>query len=104
MKRLSPLRIPPERGRIFRILISSALATFAGWGLTQVCVAARTGVFDWAMKRGPLHTLRTSQPELFWVYVIGFLLGFLWLFYVCCAEIVYTMLWYEPQSVHLTSR
>lgn len=97
MKRLSPLRIPPERGRIFRILISSALGTFAGWGLTQVCVAARTGVFDWAMKRGPLHTLRASQPELFWVYVVGFLLGFLWLFYVCCAEIVYTMLWYEPQ-------
>jgi hypothetical protein len=97
MKRLSPLRIPPERGRIFRILISSALGTFAGWALTQVCVAARTGVFDWAMKRGPLHTLRASQPELFWVYVIGFLLGFLWLFYVCCAEIVYTMLWYEPQ-------
>jgi hypothetical protein len=97
MKRRSPLRIPPQRGRTFRVVISGTLGTFAGWGLTQVCVAARTGVLDWTMKRGPLHIERASQPELFWVYIIGFFLGFIWLLYVCCVEIVYAMLWYEPQ-------
>jgi hypothetical protein len=49
------------------------------------------------MKRGPLHIERGSQPELFWVYIIAFFVGFLWLFYICCAEIVYAMLWYKPQ-------
>jgi len=97
VKRRSPLQIPPQRGRTFRVIISSALGTFAGWGLTQVWVAAHTGVLDWAMKRGPIHIERASRPELFWLFVIGFFFGFLWLFYVCCAEIVYTMLWYKPQ-------
>jgi hypothetical protein len=49
------------------------------------------------MKRGPLHVEQASQPELFWVYIIGLFVGFLWLFYICCAEIVYAMLWYKPQ-------
>jgi hypothetical protein len=49
------------------------------------------------MKRGPIHIERASRPELFWLFIIGLFLGFLWLFYICCAEIVYAMLWYEPQ-------
>jgi hypothetical protein len=96
MKR-SPLRIPPQRGRTFRVAVSGVLGTLAAWGLTQVWISARTGVMDWAMKRGPLHIERANQPELFWVYVVGFFLGFLWLFYVCCAEIIYAVLWYKPQ-------
>ena len=97
MKRRSPLQIPPQRGRTFRVIISGTLGTVAGWGLTQIWVAARTGILDWSMKRGPIHIERASRPELFWVFIIVFFLGFLWLLYVCCAEIVYAMLWYEPQ-------
>jgi len=97
MKRCSPLKIPPQRGRTFRVIISGVLGTLAGWGLTQVWVAVHKGVLDWAMKRGPIHIERVSRPELFWLFVIAFFLGFLWLFYVCCAEIFYAMLWYEPQ-------
>ena len=96
MKR-SPLKIPPQRGRTFRVVAGGTLGTLAGWGLTQVWICARTGVLDWSMKRGPLHIERGSQPELFWVYIIAFFVGFLWLFYICCAEIVYAMLWYKPQ-------
>jgi hypothetical protein len=97
MMRRSPLKIPPHRGRTFRVIASGALGTLAGWALTQVWVAAHTGVLDWSMKRGPIHIERASRPELFWLFIIAFSLGFLWLLYVCCAEIVYAMLWYEPQ-------
>jgi hypothetical protein len=97
MKRRSPLQIPPQRGRTFRVVISGTLGTVAVWGLTQVWVAVRTGVLDWSMKRGPIHIERALRPEAFWFCMIGFFLGFLWLFYICCAEIVYAMLWYEPQ-------
>jgi len=77
--------------------MGGTLGTFAGWGLTQVWVAAHTGILDWDMKRGPIHIEQATRPELFWVFTIAFCLGFLWLLYVCCAEIVYAMLWYKPQ-------
>jgi hypothetical protein len=95
MKWRSPLKIPPQRGRLFRLILSGALGTLAGWAITQLWIAARTGIFDWTTKYGQIHIEQAVRPALFWLYIAGFVLGFLWLLYACCAEILYAILWYE---------
>src|SRR5438270_1106334 len=93
----SPLKIPPQRGRAFRLILSGTVGALAAWAVTQVWSAARTGVLDWPMRYGHVHIEQAIRPGLFWVYIILFFIGFLWLLYACCAEIVYAVLWYEPQ-------
>jgi len=98
MKWRSPLKIPPQRGRVFRLVVSITLGALAAWAFTQLWAAVHTGILDWQMRYAHIHIERAIEPQSFWFYVTVFFAGFLWLLYACCAEILYAILWYEPQQ------
>ena len=88
--RRSPLLIPAERGRVFRIVIGT-LFIVVGFYVTVITVQGiQSGVLIWPTKYEPhLSVHRTIQPVSFCVAAIAWIVMCGWIIYAAIAEILY---------------
>jgi hypothetical protein len=88
--RRSPLLIPAERGRVFRIVVGTLFVVLGFYVAVITVQRIQSGVLIWPSNYEPhLSVHRTTQPTSFWVAAIAWIVMCGWIIYAAIAEILY---------------
>jgi hypothetical protein len=86
----SPLFIPRERGKVFRVVFSGVLIALGIWIAVITVEGFRSGSLIWPSRHHPhIFVERIGQPTAFWTAAVVWITVCTWMLYASVAEILY---------------